>query len=138
VVSEPPPDPLDAAWAALLAHWNDPERHGAFLALAASLDRLTDAAARYRAVESEPERAEGAARGRERLLALALTRLEAPRREGPARTGWWLLPIAAFALLAAASLLASQATGHRALVSPATLALEALLTALIPWRRLTR
>jgi len=140
-VSDESADPIDSAWSALLERWDEPARHKAFVALAASLDRLPDAAARYRAVEADPARAEGAAQGKERVLAAALAHIDAlPRttREEARRHGRWLVPVAALGLLYAVSLMGAELLQRPALRSPLTLALETAAVALLPWRRMLR
>lgn len=77
------PDPLEEAFAAALATWDDDEAHQRYLAMAQALGRLPEAGRRYREIkESDPVRAPGAQKRLDSLLALALADL-AQRR--PAR-----------------------------------------------------
>jgi hypothetical protein len=136
-----PADPLDAAWTALDAAWDDPAKHKAFVGLAASLGRLPDAAARYKTAGENPARADGAERGRQLVVAAALAQIEtAPRtpRERAMRRGAWLAPIATLGFLFAASMLLATVTHNRTFVSIPALALEMLLVAVLPWRRILR
>ncbi len=78
------PDPLDAAWAELEAHWDDADAHKKFLALADILDRLSEAGRRYRAVrERDPVRAERASSQVDVLLGLALARMKIEKSDPP-------------------------------------------------------
>jgi hypothetical protein len=134
-----PADPVDAAWTQLLAHWADAERHRAFIALAAALSRLPDAAARYRTVESDPEHSEAAARAKKTIVAQAMAVVDATPRTTPEearRTARSLIPIAALGLILAISWMLSALTRSRLFVSPITLAVEILVVALLPWRRI--
>jgi hypothetical protein len=134
-------DPIDAAWTALLDRWSELERHDAFVALAATLDRLPDAAARYRAVESDPARADAAARGKSRVLTVAMARIDALPRTTPERArrgGRWLAPVAVLAFLLVVSFLLAAVTRRQEFVSPAMIVTEVVLVALLPWRRILR
>ena len=136
-MSAPPPtdDPLDAAWAALLERWDQDEGHRAFVGLAASLERLPDAARRYRAQSSDPARAERAKQGVDRVLAAAMTAMKPPARERPRPVNVGL-PLAAIAAAFLVTMLAAKATGLSALTSPVVFAGEVIVVMLIPWRRL--
>jgi ferric-dicitrate binding protein FerR (iron transport regulator) len=102
---------ISTAWAEVEARWDDPEAHDAFRTLCARLDRLDAAGRRYRAVrEAGGPRAEEAERQQQKLLATAMSRLEAsrsipppaPRRRRP--RGLLLLAVGIALALVAASL----------------------------------
>jgi hypothetical protein len=77
-------DPLDAAWAEVEAHWDDPAPHKKFLALADTLDRLADAGKRYRSVRDEdPGRAPRASQQIDALFGIAMTRMSTLRAPPP-------------------------------------------------------
>jgi hypothetical protein len=136
-----PIDPFDLAWASLLEHWDDDARHDAFVALAAQLERLPDAASLYRSAESDPSRAERALKAKSRIVALAVAQLDAlPRTslESAKRRGLIVLPVALFGFIVAMSFLMRAVTGNRAFVSWPALALEVLIVALLPWKRFLR
>lgn len=86
-MESPPPaatDPLDAAWAEVEAHWDDPAAHRKFLALADTLDQLADAGRRYRSVrEGDSTRAERATEQIDALLLVAMTRMKVEKSEPP-------------------------------------------------------
>lgn len=139
MASAEPADPIEAAWAELLATWADPDRHRSFVALAAALSRLPDAAARYRAVEAEPEYRDAAEQGRKAVVARAMAVVDAEPRTTPEearRSARSLIPIAGLGLIFATSWMLSALTQSRAFVSPITLAVEILVVALLPWRRI--
>lgn len=83
VDADPPgEDALEAAWARVLARWDDDEAHARFRALAVTLGQLPEAGRRYRAVRDGDEdaaRREDASRHIDALLATAMTTLEASR-----------------------------------------------------------
>jgi hypothetical protein len=69
-------DPLEAAFAELDAHWDDPAAHKKVLALGDALERLGDVGKRYRAIrDAHPERAEVAKKQIDALFGLAMTRV---------------------------------------------------------------
>lgn len=128
-------DPLDAAWAALLADWDSDERHRGFVGLAATLERLPDAAKRYRAESANPSRAGRAKQGLDRVLGVAmqsLTPVQRPERPRPVNV---MIPLATMAAVILVTLVAAQATGFRALTSPVVILGEVVIVALVPWRR---
>lgn len=80
-------EPLDAAWRRVLAEWENGKAHEAFLMLSASTDRLADAGRRYREVrEEDPSRADVADAQIERVLGLAMLRLDALKTERAPRS----------------------------------------------------
>lgn len=131
-----PADPIEAAWAELLPRWGEDDRHRAFVALAAALDRLPDAGQRYRALRDDPTRGEGAKKGLERVLAAAMARLSPGRREPPPPRGNLMLPVTALGVLWMATLVLSRALHRPELLRPLVFAAELALVLLIPWRRL--
>ncbi|MFO0602762.1 MAG: hypothetical protein U0324_06280 [Polyangiales bacterium] len=137
-MNAPPPtdDPLDAAWVALMERWDRDEGHRAFVGLAASLERLPDAARRYRALSSDPARAERAKQGVDRVLAAAMSAMKPASRERPRSVNVGL-PLGVLAAAFLATMLAAKATGVGALTSPVVFVGEVIVVMLIPWRRLT-
>lgn len=134
-------DPLEEAWKTLQEHWSEPARHEAFVALAASLERLPDAAARYRSAAEVPERAAEAERGKRLVLARALAQIDAMPRTDRAlarRRGALLAPLASLGFLLTTSFALAVLTHRREFVSAPALAAEVLLIALLPWRRILR
>ena len=97
-MNEPPEsaaaDPLEGAWEKVDRAWEDPETHRRFLALAATLGRLSEAGRRYREVrDRSPDRRAAAEKQIERLLALAMQDLALTRSPAPAdgkRVTTWL------------------------------------------------
>ncbi len=130
-----PTDPLDAAWSSLLAEWESDERHRAFVALASTLERLPDAARRYRALTNDAHRGARARQGLDRVLGMAMQALTPPPRESRPKRNL-LLPAGAFLALLIVTIAAAQATGVRALTSPWIIFAEAVLVAIAPWHRL--
>lgn len=133
-------DPLEKAWAELLGAWEQEEKHKAFVALASALDRLADAAKRYRTLEKDPERAAGVEAGKQRVLALALARMESmPHTEKDARAmrRRYVAPVGAYALLLVLDAVATAVLHSRTPLSWPVLLLELLAVAVLPWRRLT-
>jgi hypothetical protein len=131
----PEPDPLEPAWQALLCEWEHDERHRAFVGLAATLERLPDAARRYRAELAHSARGPRAKQGLDLVLGVAmssLTPLKRPERP-PINL---MLPMGAFAAALIMTVFLAQATGFRSLTSPWVIFGEALVMALIPWRRI--
>ncbi len=88
-----PSDPLEEeAWALLLARWNDPQAHRAFLARFGDLEALARAGARYRSVlERSPDDAVAAA-GRDEVLrkATVIGLAAVPRSVAPEPTTPWV------------------------------------------------
>ena len=71
---------IEAGWEILRKKWDDPEAHRRFIGLATGLGALPLAGARYRAtVEAEPERAEQAQAGIDKILSVALSQMEINR-----------------------------------------------------------
>lgn len=132
-------DPIESAWTALLREWESAERHKAFVALAASLERLPDAARRYRESLTDAARAERAKQGIDAVLRVAYLALAPPPRRDndlARRVRAWALPASAAMALVVLTLLASQALHQPALASPWVLAAEVAGALLVPWRRL--
>jgi hypothetical protein len=108
------PDPLDAAWAELEAHWDEPAAHKKFLALAETLDRLADAGRHYRAVrENDPTRAERASTQIDALFGIALAKMKQLEKSEPPKVRR-RLDFVAFGISAAliAAALWSMLHGH--------------------------
>jgi hypothetical protein len=132
-------DPIETAWIALLTEWESPERHKAFVALAASLQRLPDAARRYRECRSDPARAERAKQGIDAVLRVAYLALApSARRENEVarKVRGVLLPMSIAMALVVFTLMGSQALHQPGLSSPWVLGAEVLATLLIPWSKL--
>lgn len=131
-----PSDPLDLAWQELLTHWDADERHRAFVALAAALERLPDAAGRYRSLRDDTERGALAKRGLERVLGAAMARLSPERRDPPPPKGHYLLALTALACLWIGTLVAARALQRPEFLHPWVFALELGVVLLVPWRRI--
>jgi hypothetical protein len=146
-------DPLEDAWRSVVTRWDEPAAHKGFVFLAASLDRLTDAAKRYREAKNDgadvtvggyrvpgnpASRKEIAERGLQLVLAQALARFDAIPREDRGRSTPVALPIAALMMLFALSFALANSTGNRVFISLPVLAVELLVVALFPWRKLRR
>lgn len=132
-------DPIESAWCALLDEWESAERHRAFVALAASLQRLPDAARHYRESLGHTVRAERAKQGIDAVLRVAYLALApTPRREHEIarRVRAWLLPMSAAMALTVLTLLAAQALHQPSLASPWVLGAEVLGALLVPWQKL--
>jgi hypothetical protein len=77
-------DPLDEAWARVLATWDDDDAHRRFVSLAVALGRLPEAGRRYREVrDGDPDRRASAERHIEKLFGLAVQTLEAQKTPPP-------------------------------------------------------
>ena len=84
--TSPREDAIEVAWRTLEASWEDDAAHRAFVGLCLAQDRLSEAGQRYRQVkETDPARRAEAERRIERLLGLAMQRLEIHRSEPPRR-----------------------------------------------------
>ncbi len=132
----PEPDPLETAWQALLSEWERDDQHRAFVGLAAALERLPDAAKRYRAELAHSDRAPRAKQGLDRVLGVAMSALTPPTRPERPRINF-MLPMGAFAATLIVTVFLAQATGFRSLTSPWVIFGEALVVALVPWRRVS-
>lgn len=148
------PTPLDAAWRKLTSQWNEPAAHRAFVALAAQLDALQEAARRYREVQSSDEqsavingyripgsvesRRQIAEKGLQLVLAQALAHFDSMPREKHRSPGTVFKPLAALMMLFALSFALSTMTHDRTLVSLPSLAVQVLIVAIIPWQKLQR
>lgn len=97
---------LDALWKQTLDAWDEDRAHGAFLEYCRATQRLAEAAARYRGMTSDRERAEVAQQKLKAVVLLAMTQLESARgeRKTPTRRANYLL--VAFFLAASLGLLA--------------------------------
>lgn len=145
--------PLDAAWRELVTQWSDPAAHKTFVVLAAQVDALPEAARRYREAKAQGEtvvvdgyrvpgsgesRREIAERGLQLVLAQALARFDSSPRAEPRSKAGVFLPVAALMMLFGLSFSIANLTRNPALVSLPSLAVQALIVALIPWKRLQR
>lgn len=131
-------DPIETAWESLRTQWSSDDAHRAFVALAAALDRLPDAASRYRSVRDDPELGEGAAAGLERVLGAAMAKLSTTRHEAPPVRSRHLLPVTALGCLWIGTLVVARILRRPDLLHPWVFALELAIVLLIPWRRLGR
>lgn len=94
-------DPLIVAFERLEREWDDEEAHKRFIGLAFSLERLPDAAGRYRVIrDHQSDRSEVASRQIDRIMALAMQSLELHRSPPPKERPRWL-NVAAVAVTAA-------------------------------------
>jgi hypothetical protein len=130
----PPPDPLDVAWAALLEQWDSEAKHKSFVGLAATLQRLPDAARRYRALVDDPARAARAKQGIDRVLSVAMSTMTPVVREKP-RSINVMIPLTALAAALLVTTIVARATELHALTSPVVIVGEVIVIALLPWRR---
>lgn len=126
---------LDAEWALLQGQWSEPAAHKRFVHLASVLDKLPDAAKRYRALKDDPELGAGASKGLEMVLGAAMAKLSASAPAERAPAGLYLVPMLVLLMLMVLTLAASHALGRSTLKTPAVLLCEIALVALVPWRR---
>jgi hypothetical protein len=86
-------DPIETAWAQVLAEWADPAAHRRFLVLCQSMNRLAEAGKRYRAVrDGEPERRADAQKRIDEILTLAMATLAQTKSDpAPKRRPWMLI-----------------------------------------------
>ncbi len=131
-------DPIDAAWVALGTDWERDERHRAFVQLASALDRLPEAARRYRESLAVPAHATRAQGGLDEVLRVAMAKLTPPPREERPVRGMWILPLGALAMVLALTVAAAQALRRPSLASAPVLGAEVLVVALLPWSRILR
>ncbi len=136
VSQTPPVDPLEVPWQTLLSEWESDVQHRRFVALATTMQRLPEAAKRYRSALSDPTLQPRAQQGLDRVLGAAMQALTPPPREARPRLNV-MLPLSAFAAVLFATIVIARVTEFRALTSPVVIFGEALIVALIPWRRLT-
>ena len=134
-------DPLDDAWQSLLddAHWNDDAKHRAFVALAAALDRLPDAGARYRAVENDAARRERAEAGKQLVLKSAMALLGSMPRtsiDDAKKRARAVVPLATLGVLFAMNFVLAGLLHQPKFMSIPAFVLEILVVVLLPWRRL--
>lgn len=133
-------DPIEIAWTTLVDDWESDDRHKAFVALAASLQRLPDAARHYRESLAQTDRERRAQQGIDAVLRVAMLTLTPPKRsEHEITTGArrWLAPMAVGMALLVLTLLAAHALHQPRLASPWTLLAEMLVVMLVPWSRLS-
>jgi hypothetical protein len=141
-VSDSPPDddPIETAWRALLeSKWDDEDAHRRFVGLAATLSRLPDAAARYRIMESDPERRDRAVEGKQLVLKNALALLGSMPRasiDDARKRARWLVPLAALGVFVAADFALAAFTHNHSFVSIPAFMLEIAIVLLLPWKRL--
>jgi len=78
------------------AEWEEPEAHRRFIGLAMALDALPQAGARYREAQTDPARAERATQGVDKILQVALSRMELNRspESKPPRVALFLVALA--------------------------------------------
>lgn len=131
-------DPIESAWVALLVHWDDPERHRRFVALARTLERLPDAARRYRGVSNDPARAERAKESLDQILKVAMLSLTPVRREPAPPRFRFALPLGVTMGGVVAMMFLSRTLNVPALASPWALLGVAVLAMVFPWHRLGR
>lgn len=129
-------DPIDAAWVTLLDQWSDPERHRRFVALARTLDRLPDAARRYRAVADDPARSERARDALDQILKVAMLSLTQVRREPAPPRFRYVIPVGVAMLAVVALMFLSRALEVPALASPWALLGVAVIALVFPWHKL--
>lgn len=144
-------DAFDEAWSTLVSRWDDPGAHKTFVFLANTLDRLPDAAARYKTMRTSGEerpavgyrvpadlanRAAMAELGMKLITQQAFLKFAVIPREKRPRRGWILMPISAFGMLVALGFLTAQVTGRRWFVSVPMIVLYAAATVMFPWKRL--
>ncbi len=135
-MTDPVTDPLEQAWTLLVAHWDQDDRHKAFVQLATTLERLPDAAGRYRSLLVDPLRAQRARRGLDLLLQTAMALMTPPIRAPRPPRGLWLVPLAALGMVLALTLATATALRRPSLASPAMIGGEIVFIALVPWHRL--
>jgi hypothetical protein len=70
---------LEALWKNVLDHWDEDRAHGAFLEHCQNSGQLAEAAARYRGMTGDRERAEGARQRLAGVALVAMASLEAAR-----------------------------------------------------------
>lgn len=75
---------LEALWKNVLDHWDEDRAHAAFLDACQRVDRLVEAAVRYRGMAADRDRGPRAQQHLAAVTALALAKLEASRT--PARS----------------------------------------------------
>lgn len=133
-------DPLETSWNALTTHWDDDDSHRAFVALAQSLGRLPDAAARYKTLRDDPVRGALAQKGLERILKVAMLALSPPRRHTTTvrRGRDWVTGAAVAMALVTCTLLLARVTKIEALGSSWVLTIEWAVAMVVPWSKVLR
>jgi hypothetical protein len=136
----PPPSDaaFEAAWTALTADWDNDTRHRGFVGVAASSERLPEAAKRYRAALADPARKVRAQQGLDKILGVAMQSLTPVARDEPARSSVLGVAFTALVVTLAVTVVLAQATGFRALLSPLVILGEIVVIALVPWRRFSQ
>lgn len=81
-----PDDPLELLWARALEKWDDDARHAALLEFALATERLPDLAGKYRALETDPEKAALAKKRLDALVAAATALLASMKTPAPPRS----------------------------------------------------
>jgi hypothetical protein len=74
---------FEALWKNVLDHWGEDKAHGAFLEHCRSSGQLAEAAARYRGMTGDRERAAAAQKRLQGVLVLAVAALESTRSARP-------------------------------------------------------
>lgn len=98
---------LEALWKNVLDHWDDDAAHGAFLEHCQRVERLGDAAVRYRGMTGDRERGKSAEKRLASVAMLAMATLESSRRNAPpAPSNTGAIALIVFFLLGTAGLLA--------------------------------
>lgn len=113
--SVPPRGPLvdpgiEALWARVLDAWEDEKVHAAFLQHCDQVNRLPEAATRYRGMTGDHTRAAIAEKKLKAVAVLAMAKLEAQRGEQP-KGHRFVLTALALLFLAAAAFLAVYVLG---------------------------
>jgi len=101
---------FEALWKHTLDAWDDPRAHSAFLEYCRESRRLAEAAARYRGMTSDREKAGIAQQKLKAVVLLAMSQLETSRRERRAPSRRTAYAFLAFLLAATLGLLAYVAT----------------------------
>ena len=83
-------DVIDAEWDAVLARWDDPRAHTAYLELCRITNVLPRAATRYRSVLADEAKREEAEKRLEAITTLVVTMLEAQRTTEKPKPPKWL------------------------------------------------
>ncbi len=142
---------FDQEWSALVTRWGDPAAHKKFVFLANSLDRLADAASRYKAIKANAlgtetvnyrlpadvaERGSMAELGMTLITQQAIAKFVIAPRETRPRRGGFLIPLSAFAMIVSIGFLLSHATGRTWFISVPMILLYAFVTVIFPWKRI--
>lgn len=120
-----------------MADWENEARHRAYVGLAASLERLPDAARRYRSAREDPRLSARANAGLDRVLGAAMASLSPAARAPRPKPVNVMIPLTVLAAALMATVVLARVTEFRTLTSPVVILGEVLIVALIPWRRFT-